>query len=436
MKIIKKLKEKTQNLKKKQVKSQKANKKEVQKEEKAMEEELRIDKLPEKNTFLKEMVTFSFLFRTGIVLILLAYIWFVSYQSLDIIYMILTAFILSIAMETIVGFISKKLPRSISIILAYIFIAVFLLLGFLLLIPFMVQQISGIIDILSIKIDDLKYLVQTKTLPEIVNWFPLPAYFKSIIIEYVSDPEIATKLTTALSENISNLAQKIGVYFSSISNFAINIIASIFSIFSQIIMVFILSVFFSFEKDRVVYTISQLTDQPKKTGKKLAKLYLQLWEWLKWQLLLCIFIWVSTYIWLWSISLLGINIPDKFVLAVIAGVTESIPYLGPILGAIAALLVASIHSGFMWFLSVLILFVIIQQFEGILVPIVMNKALGISSLLIFIAMLIWVQIMWFVGIILAIPLAVIISILFEDTLKNKEMENKREEKSENKNNRN
>gem|GEM_PF-3009174 len=83
--------------------------------------------------------------------------------------MILTAFILSIAMETIVGFISKKLPRSISIILAYIFIAIFLLIGFLLLIPFMVQQMSGIVDILSIKIDDLKYLVQTKTLPEIVE---------------------------------------------------------------------------------------------------------------------------------------------------------------------------------------------------------------------------------------------------------------------------
>gem|GEM_PF-3600420 len=72
-------------------------------------------------------------------------------------------------------------------------------------------------------------------------------------------------MTTALSENISNFAQKIGDYFSSISNFAINTIASIFSILSQIVMVFILSIFFSFEKDKVVYTISQLTDQPRKT---------------------------------------------------------------------------------------------------------------------------------------------------------------------------
>jgi len=423
MKLINKIKEKTQDFKKKQAKSQKANKKTIQKEKQAMEKELAIDKLPEKNTFLKEMVTFSFLFRTGIVLILLAYIWFVSYQSLNIIYMILTAFILSIAMETIVGFISKKLPRSISIILAYIFIAVFLLLGFLLLIPFIAQQMSSIIDILSVKIDSLKYLIQTKTLPEIVNWFPLPTYFKNIIVNYVSDPEIATKLTTALSENVSNLAQKMGNYFSSISNFAINTVASIFSILSQIVMVFILSVFFSFEKDRVVYTISHLTDQPRKTWKKLAKLYLQLGAWLKWQLLLCVFIWVSTYVGLWSISLLGINIPDKFILAVIAGITEFIPYLWPIFGAIPALLVASIHFGFMGFLSVLILFTVIQQFEWILVPIVMNKALWISSLLIFIAMLIWVQIMWFIGVILAIPLAVIVSILFEDTLKSKE-ENK------------
>gem|GEM_PF-3517933 len=74
MKLIKKLKEKAQDIKNKQLKSQKANRKEILKEKKAMEEELQVDKLPEKNTFLKEMVTFSFLFRTGIVLILLSYI--------------------------------------------------------------------------------------------------------------------------------------------------------------------------------------------------------------------------------------------------------------------------------------------------------------------------------------------------------------------------
>ncbi len=421
MKLIKNLKEKVNNLKKQQnlTKKQKFIKKEIKKEKKAMEEELQVDKLPEKNTFLKDVVTFSFLFRTGIVLILLAYIWYISYQSLNVIYMILTAFIVSIAMESIIWFISKKLPRSLSILLSYIFVAIFLLLGIILIIPFVLQQMSSIVDILSVKIDNLKYLMQTKTLPEIINNFPLPAYFKSVIIKYVSDPEIATKLTTVLSENISNLAQKIWIYFSSISNFAINIITSIFSILSQIILVFILSIFFSFEKDKVVYTISQLTDEPRKTWKKLAKLYLQLWEWLKWQLLLCAFIWIATYIWLWSLSLLWIDIPDKFIISVIAWVTEAIPYLGPTLWSIPAILVAGIHFGFMGVLSIIILFVIIQQFEGILVPIVMNKALWISSLLIFIAMLIWVQIMWFVWIILAIPLAVIISILFEDTLSGK-----------------
>ena len=98
---------------------------------------------------------------------------------------------------------------------------------------------------------------------------------------------------------------------------------------------------------------------------------------------------------------------------------EFLPYLWPILWALPALLVASISYWFSGFLVVWILFIVIQRIEWWIIPIVMNKALGVSSLLILISMLFWLKILWIVGAILAIPLAVIVSLLFEDKLKEK-----------------
>jgi predicted PurR-regulated permease PerM len=65
------------------------------------------------------------------------------------------------------------------------------------------------------------------------------------------------------------------------------------------------------------------------------------------------------------------------------------------------------------FLAVVILYIIIQQSEEkILVPYLMSKTLGISPLLIFICMLIAGSIMGIAGIVFAVPLAVIVAIVF------------------------
>jgi predicted PurR-regulated permease PerM len=129
-----------------------------------------------------------------------------------------------------------------------------------------------------------------------------------------------------------------------------------------------------------------------------------------------LFMWISVYMWLWTLSLFWIDLENKWTLALIAWLMEFIPYLWPILGALPALLVGILWYGFGGFIAVGILFIIIQQIEWWIVPIIMNKALWVSPLMIIIMMLVWMKVMWFVWIILAIPLAVIISLLFEDSL--------------------
>jgi len=53
-------------------------------------------------------------------------------------------------------------------------------------------------------------------------------------------------------------------------------VTAFFNAISQILIVFTLAIFFSFEKEKVVYTLATLSQNPKKTALKLKKLYYQL----------------------------------------------------------------------------------------------------------------------------------------------------------------
>jgi len=393
----------------------------IEKKKKKLEQTncIDFDKLPEEkkpNIDLEKIITFWFVFRLGIAILFVVYLGYIAANSLDIIYAIFTAFIISMAVESIILFLSKFLNRGVAIVLAYIFLFIFLTLGFVILIPFLLSNFSQIVDIVLQKISALQTQLQNQSISDFIKSLHLYPYLEKKLLVYLNNPEIAQKVKDIITTNISNILQTFGWYFKELSSLAISAISSFFSAISYIVMVFTLAIFFSFEKEKVVYTLANLSQTPKKTALKLKKLYYQLWEWLKWQFLLWLFIWLAVYFWLWTLSLFGLDLPNKWTLALIAWLMEFIPYLGPILWSLPALLVWALTYGFSWFLWVWVLFVIVQQIEGWIVPIIMNKALWVSPLLIIIAMLFGLKIMWFVWVILAIPLAVIVSLMFEDQL--------------------
>ena len=119
---------------------------------------------------------------------------------------------------------------------------------------------------------------------------------------------------------------------------------------------------------------------------------------------------------LWILSWCGLDIPQKGSLALIAGITELIPYLGPFLGGSIAMLAAGIHFGVPGALIVLAIIIVIQWIEGnILVPILMNKTLGVNPIVIFISMILGGLVMGIVGVLLAVPISVIITMMFDKT---------------------
>jgi len=412
MKILKKVLNKIKNIKKQL----------DEKRKKVLEQEQCIDvnSLPESRKTkvnLEEIITFGFVFRVGLAILFVVYIWYAAANSLDVIYAIITGFIISIAVEKLIVFFSKFIPRWLSIILSYVLVFLFLILGFVIIIPFIISNLSQVVDIVTNKINFWQAQLQTQSIQQFIQSLHLYPYLENKLLAYTSNPDIANKLKDFLTTNVSNILQTMAQSLKWISSWALDAITTFFNAISQILIVFTLAVFFSFEKEKVVYTLATLSQNPKYTALKLKKLYHQLWEWLKGQLLMCLFIWLAVYFGLWTLALFGINLDNKWTLALIAGLTEVIPYLWPVLWAIPALLVGSLSYGFTWFISVVVLYVVVQQVEGWIVPIVMNKALWVSSLLIFISMLFGVKIMGFIWVVLAIPFAVIVSLMFEDKLK-------------------
>jgi predicted PurR-regulated permease PerM len=135
---------------------------------------------------------------------------------------------------------------------------------------------------------------------------------------------------------------------------------------------------------------------------------LKISAWLGGQLVLAFIIGSTAALGLW---LLGV--PYFYVLALVAGVGELIPVVGPILAAIPAILVAftvSVETGIFT-----ASYFVIQQFveNHFLVPRVMQRQVGVSAVTVIAALLIGSELLGIVGALLAVPTAAILQVLFE-----------------------
>lgn len=131
--------------------------------------------------------------------------------------------------------------------------------------------------------------------------------------------------------------------------------------------------------------------------------------WLGGQLLLGLIIGVLT-----AIGYAFMGVPYFFVLAVVAGIGEMIPMVGPLLSAIPAVLVAlTVSPGLA--LGVAGFCLGLQLLENnVLVPKVMGETVGLSAVVVIASLAIGSELLGFVGALLAVPTAAIIQVLFEE----------------------
>lgn len=115
-----------------------------------------------------------------------------------------------------------------------------------------------------------------------------------------------------------------------------------------------------------------------------------------------------------------IGLPNAMVLAIIAGLMEAVPMIGPLLGAIPAAVIALTISPNM-LIWVVVATVVIQQLENnLLVPRVMKKAVGVNPFVSLLSIATFSALYGIGGALMAIPLAAIIQLVLENFVFNKE----------------
>lgn len=299
----------------------------------------------------------------------------VLWQIRNIILLLFVAFLLATAFEPLVNKLSRtRLPRPISIILIYI---VFL------------GTLAGLI---------------VSVVPPLIDE---TGHFVSNLPEYLDRIGVGTFDRAAIADQIAKLGELPVNLF--------RLVSSVFSNMINVIAVFILAFYLLLGRaslDRRLKAI--FGDDSERARSLLSRVESRLGQWVRGELILMTIIALATYI---GLRLLGVQF--ALPLAILAGILEIVPNVGPIIAAVPAVLVGFTVSPVLGF-SVAALYFLIQQLENlVIVPKVMQASIGLSPLVTLVALGIGAELGGVMGAVLAIPVFLVVQVIALEFFKGK-----------------
>lgn len=239
-------------------------------------------------------------------------------------------------------------------------------------------------------------------LPPLVS--ELFALFKLINIPVLQDTISDVRLT--MSE-FSALVDRVG---SSV-NVVVSIITSTFSSVFTFFTLVVISFYLIQDRPHLHKKAAWFTRNPehlKQVKEFIDLVELQLGGWVRGQIILMILIGLVTYI---GLSLMGI--PYALPLALLAGLLEILPNLGPTIAAIPGVIIAYLAFGPIMAGIVILFYVLVQITENnIIVPKVLKDNVDVNPLVGIVTILIGLQLAGVVGALLAIPTYLILRIIY------------------------
>lgn len=325
--------------------------------------------------------------RTIFILLLLWFLFLVR----DILALVFVAIIIVSALDPIVDwFQKKKVPRSLTVFIAYV-----------VLLSLVVLVISLLISPITSEIESLG-----QSLPRLVD--QLSGYFQS-----VKNFAATHNLEQNINNFFSNASNRISDAGTNIFSGTISFLGGVFDFIIVLSIAFYMSVQESGSKKFFKSIFPE--DHQEYVAGLVERIQFKMGRWLQGQLLLMLLVFMLDYL-----GLLAIGAPYALILAIIAGILEIVPYVGPIVSAVIATLISFLH-GPVTGLLVLALFAGVQQLEGyVLTPLVMKKAVGLNPVIVILALLIGAKLGGVLGVIIAVPVATAIGEVVIDIMKKPE----------------
>lgn len=319
-----------------------------------------------------------------IALLALAFFWVIR----DLVITLLLAVVLASAMEPLVSYLHKhKIPRVVSVLAVYALIIGAVVFILTLVVPVVVGQFN----VLSASLPEYTQQLQTR--------FP---FAKTLL----GDTNLSDVLRHVISPTIGG---------ESVVSRTVGVFNGIFTV----ITILVVSFYLVAEQKGMLQFIRSLVPQKHQdfTVQLVGKIQVRMGRWVIGQFLLSCVIFALTFL---GLTILGVKY--ALFLALLAGLLEVVPYIGPIIAAIPAVFFALGQSPALA-LAVLALYVVVQKTEGyLLVPKVMERTVGTSPLLVLISLLVGLKLAGVMGLLLAVPLVSAINLVISELSANQMMQ--------------
>jgi len=345
-------------------------------------------------------VVFDVSYAAFIKLITIVLLLLFLYLIRDLLLMIIVAIVIASSIDSWIDWLQKKrVPRWLSVISVFLVLIGSFVLLFSLLVPPIIEQTQQLIGV-------------------------LPQYFQ-IAFDQLSD------LKGVVGERAyDNIISSLNPSDSGVGEGSFSVFGTISGIFGgifSIIMIFVLSFYFTVQEDSLKRFIKSLVPLKHRNyvDNLVSRMQKQIGYWLRGQIVLGVVVGVLLYI---GLSLMGVKY--ALLLAILGGLLEIIPYIGPIISAVPAVFIALTQSPLLA-LSVVVLYIVVQQLENhLLVPKIMQRVVGLNPLITIIVILVGVKIAGIVGGVLAVPIATAIQVFLSDIFEHKDKDDKEKLKEE------
>jgi predicted PurR-regulated permease PerM len=220
--------------------------------------------------------------------------------------------------------------------------------------------------------------------------------------DLVADFDIAEQLSGIVSQVFGVVGQAVFVFRQ-----VIGLLSGVL----DVLMILLLALYITTDGPRIGRYLRAFLppDRHEQAARVTSRIFVRLGGWVSGQLLLCVIIGVISWV---GLTLIGV--PYAVVLALIAGIMEAVPNVGPIIAAVPAIIVAALYSPWQALL-VAILYLLIQQLENyVIVPRVMSRAVELHPLAVLLALMIGGELMGVLGAVLAVPVTAAISVIVDE----------------------
>ena len=310
------------------------------------------------------------------------FLWFIR----DVLGIFFVALLLAALIDPLANYFVKfKIPRGVTVLLTYVVLFAVVAGVLLLVVPPLTQQLGEIGQDLDQAVGSVSEVLES--------------------VEAFSTKHGLAEGAGGLSNLRENLSQGASQIFTTI--------ADVFGGIASLILVLVLAFYIVVEEDVLKRVARQVV--PKKyhayTASLIGRMQTRLGKWMRGQLLLMLLIGVFTYV---GLTILGVRF--ALVLALLAGLAEMVPYVGPTASSIPAILLAFTISPLKALLVAVLYFAIQQLENGILVPKVMQKTAGLNPIVSLFSVLVGFKLAGVLGALLAIPIATVISVFVQDVM--------------------